>query len=177
MFLGIIGKLRYSIFTYLKENIIMSIEVGDSIKDLSLPDGTNTFHNINEYLDKKLVLAFFPGAFTGVCTEELCTLDGFTGQLESLNAQVIGITVDSTFVLKNWAAQNNVQITLLSDCKKEWIKYFGVEFTGLGGVEGYISANRAVFIVEPGGKVSYKWIAESPGIQPNYEEIKKLLNA
>jgi len=155
----------------------MSIEVGDSIKDLSLPDGTNTFHNINEYLDKKLVLAFFPGAFTGVCTEELCTLDGFTGQLESLNAQVIGVTVDSTFVLKNWAAQNNVQITLLSDCKKEWIKYFGVEFTGLGGVEGYISANRAVFIVEPGGKVSYKWIAESPGIQPNYEEIKKLLNA
>ena len=155
----------------------MSIEIGDSIKDLSLPDGTNTFHNINDFLDKKLVLAFFPGAFTGVCTEELCALDGFTDQLEKLNAQVIGVTVDSTFVLKNWAQQNNVQITLLSDYKKEWIKYFGVEFTGLAGLEGYISANRAIFIVEPGGKVSYKWIAESPGTQPDYDELKKLLNA
>lgn len=155
----------------------MSIEVGDSIKDLSLPDGTNTFHNINDYLDKKLVLAFFPGAFTGACTEELCTLDGFTDLLEKLNAQVIGVTVDSTFVLKNWAQQNNVQITLLSDYKKEWIKHFGVEFTGLAGLEGYISANRAVFIVEPGGKVSYKWVAESPGTQPDYDELKTLLNA
>ena len=92
-----------------------------------------------------------------------------------MNVQIVGISVDSPFALTGWAQANGITFDLLSDYKKECIKLFDVEFHGLAGMEGYVSSTRAVFIADPSGKITYKWIAENPGILPDFEEIKKNL--
>ena len=75
---------------------------------------------LSEWSGKRILIAFFPGAYTGVCDDELCTLDEFR-DLEDLNVEILGITVDSPFVLKNWKKQTNTNITLLSDFNYELI--------------------------------------------------------
>ena len=81
----------------------------------------------------------------------------------------------SPFALSGWAEANQITFPLLSDYKKECIKLFDVEFEGLAGMDGYISSNRAVFITDTSGEITYKWIAENPGILPDFDEIKKNL--
>ena len=85
----------------------MSLNVGDKIKDLSIYDSEKKLRNLSEWSGKRILIAFFPGAYTGVCDDELCTLDEFRG-LEDLNVEILGITVDSPFVLKNWKKQTNL---------------------------------------------------------------------
>ncbi len=92
-----------------------------------------------------------------------------------MNVQIVGISVDSPFALTGWAQANGITFDLLSDYKKECIKLFDVEFHGLAGMEGYVSSTRAVFIADSSGEITYKWIAENPGVLPDFEEIKKNL--
>ncbi len=139
-----------------------------NIPDISLLD-------LESYLGKKTVIAFFPGAFTGGCTEELCSFQSDLEEFNNLNVQIVGISVDSPFALTGWAQANGITFDLLSDYKKECIKLFDVEFHGLAGMEGYVSSNRAVFIADSSGEITYKWIAENPGVLPDFEEIKKNL--
>ena len=94
-----------------------------------------------------------------------------------LDAAVIGVSVDSPFVLKNWSEQTKTNITLLSDYNREWIDHFGVEFNDLGGLSGYRVANRVVIIIEADGTVSYRWDAENPGVEPDYDELKAKLTS
>ena len=149
----------------------MSLNVGDAIKDLSIYDSEKQLRKLSEWSGKRILIAFFPGAYTGVCDDELCTLDEFR-DLEDLNVEILGITVDSPFVLKNWKKQTNTNITLLSDFNYELIEYFDSQFTGLGGLEDYQSANRSIFIIESDGVVSYRWDADSPSNLPDFDELK-----
>ena len=155
----------------------MAIKIGDKVENLSLYDSQKELRNIDEWSGKKVLIAFFPGAFTGVCDSELCSLDSFSSFLSDLDAAIIGVSVDSPFVLKNWAEQTNTNITLLSDYNREWVDHFGVEFNGLGGLAGYRVANRVIIIVEADGSVSYRWDAEHPGVEPDYDELKEKLNS
>ena len=131
--------------------------------------------NLKTFEGKKTVIAFFAGAFTGGCTEELCSFQSDIQQFNDLNVQIVGISVDSPFALSGWAQANDISFALLSDYKKECIKLFGVEFEGLAGLEGYISSNRAVFIADSSGEITYKWIAENPGVLPDFDVIKSNL--
>ena len=131
--------------------------------------------NLKTFEGKKTIIAFFPGAFTGGCTEELCTFQSDLQQFNELNVQIVGISVDSPFALSGWAQANDISFPLLSDYNKECIKLFDVEFKGLAGLEGYVSSNRAVFIANPAGEITYKWVAENPGVLPDFEEIKNNL--
>ena len=101
--------------------------------------------------------------------------DARSGKSPGLKARVmtaiIGVSVDSPFVLKNWAEQTNTNITLLSDYNREWVDHFGVEFNDLGGLSGYRVANRVIIIIEADGSVSYRWDAEHPGVEPDYDAL------
>ena len=145
------------------------------IPDISLLDLDRNPKNLKSYEGKKTIIAFCPGAFTGGCTEELCSFQSDLDSFNDLGVQIVGISVDSPFALTGWAQANNISFDLLSDYKRECIKLFDVEFHGLAGMEGYVSSNRAVFIADSSGEITYNWIAENPGVLPDFDEIKKNL--
>ncbi len=152
-------------------------EVGERAPDIALYDADRKLRNLSEFLTKgrRTILAFFPGAFTSVCTQEMCTFRDMYGELEKLNGMVVGISVDAPFAQKAFAEKHGLTFPLLCDFKREAIQKYGVVWKNLGGVEGYDSANRAIFVLDDGGKVLFKWVAENPGKLPDFEAIKKTL--
>ncbi len=153
----------------------MAIEIGQKAPDFSLFDADRKRRKLGEFLGQNVVLAFFPSAFTGVCTKEMCTFRDSASNFNDLNAKVVGVSVDPPFSLKAWADQNKLNFSLLSDFERKVVNQYGVTFPNLGGLEGYVAANRAVFIVDKGGVIRYKWVAAQPGVAPSYEEIKAAL--
>ena len=99
-----------------------------NIPDVTLHDLDRQPVSLKSFEGKKTIIAFFPGAFTGGCTEELCTFQSDLQQFDELNVQIVGISVDSPFALSGWAQANDISFPLLSDYKKECIKLFDVEF-------------------------------------------------
>jgi glutaredoxin-dependent peroxiredoxin len=152
-------------------------EIGDKAPDFSLYDYNKKPRRLSEFLVKghRTILAFFPGAFTGVCTQEMCAFRDMYGELEKMNGMVVGISVDAPFAQRAFAEKHNLTFPLLCDFKREVIWKYGVVWNNLGGVEGYDSANRAVFIVDDLGKILFKWVAEDPGTLPDFEAVKKAL--
>lgn len=152
-------------------------EVGDRAPDFALYDANRKLRNMSEFLaqGRRTILAFFPGAFTGVCTQEMCAFRDMYGELEKMNGMVVGISVDAPFAQKAFAEKHGLTFPLLCDFKREVIQKYGVVWNNLSGIEGYVSANRAIFVVDGAAKVLYKWVAESPGKLPDFEGIKKAL--
>jgi glutaredoxin-dependent peroxiredoxin len=152
-------------------------EVGESAPDFALYDADMKVRKLSEFLTngQRTILAFYPGAFTGVCTKEMCAFRDMHGELEKLRGTVVGISVDSPFAQKAFAEKHGLTFPLLSDYRRETIRKYGVVWKGLGGLEGYESANRAVFVVDSAGKVVYRWVAENPGKFPDFEGVKKAL--
>lgn len=116
------------------------------------------------------VLYFFPGAFTGVCTETNCQLRDDIAEFSKMDAQLFGISVDLPFSQKKFHELNNLNYPLLSDFNKELIESFGIvdnNFVGFRGV-----AKRSLFAIKD-GKIIFKWVAESPGNYPPFDELKE----
>lgn len=153
----------------------MSVEVGQKPPDFQLPDQDRNPRTLKHFLGKKTALAFFPGAFTSVCTREMCTFRDSMQVLNSLNAQVVGINVNDPFTNKAFAEANKLQFHVLSDYKRETVKKFNVFHEDFAGLKGYTAAKRSVFVLDDKGVVRYKWVSEDPGKQPDYDEIKKIL--
>ena len=151
--------------------------VGDTAPPFSLYDADKKVRSLSEFLvkGKKTILAFFPGAFTGACTKEMCTFRDMLGELERMKGMVVGVSVDAPFAQKAFAEKNNLTFPLLCDFKREVINRYGVVWKSLGGVEGYDTANRAIFILEGTGRIAFKWVAVEPGNLPDFEAIKKAL--
>jgi glutaredoxin-dependent peroxiredoxin len=122
---------------------------------------------------KNTVLLFFPLAFTGVCTQELCDITAGLGQYAGLNADVIGISVDSPFAQEAWAQKEKIGITLVSDLNKATTKAYDVVFPNLAGV-GDTSA-RAAFVIDKAGQIVYSEQTPTPKDLPNFEAIKACL--
>ncbi len=122
---------------------------------------------------KNTVLLFFPLAFTGVCTTELCDVTQGIKAYEAMNATVIGISVDSPFAQEAWAQKEKIGIPLVSDLNKEVTRAYGVEFKGLAGI-GDTSA-RAAFVIDKSGVVQYAEQTATPKDLPNFEAIKATL--
>lgn len=155
----------------------MAITVGQPAPDFTLHENPATRHSLSDYRGKNVVLAFFPGAFTGVCTTEMCTLRDSIGEFENMNAEVIGITVDPPFAQAAWKAANDVNYTFLSDYNREVVNAYDVALPGLAGMEGYVAAKRAVTIVDALGVVRYHWVADAPVNEPDYAEVKAAVAA
>lgn len=153
----------------------MAITIGNKAPEFTLFDADKKSRSLSEFRGKKVVLAFFPGAFTGVCTKELCSFRDAMSQFNNFHAQVIGISVDSPFANKAFAIQNNLQFPLLSDTTREVCKHYGGVHEDFAGIKGYSASKRAVFIVDSNGSVIYAWVSENPGVEPDYDAVIQAL--
>ena len=153
-----------------------NVNVGDEAPNFTLTDTDLKPRSLNEFLGNKIVLAFFVGAFTSVCTKEMCTFRDSMARLENLKAQIIGIAVTDPFSNKAFAEKNFLPFPILSDYNREVIRTYGVEMPDFAGVKGYTTAKRAIFILDKAGVVRYVWITENPAVEPNYAEIEAFLD-
>jgi glutaredoxin-dependent peroxiredoxin len=153
------------------------VKAGDSAPDFVLYDADRKERRLSELLTdgRKTILVFFPGAFTGVCTTEMCAFRDMYGELQKLNGAVVGISVNDPFANKAFAEKHGLQFPLLSDFNREVVQKYGILWKDLGGVKGYDAANRAVFVLDGNGKIAYAWVAPSLGTLPDFEEIKAVL--
>jgi peroxiredoxin len=151
------------------------IEVGDKVPEFTLFDYTLKKRSLKEFREKKLVLAFFPGAFTGTCIKEMCTLRDALAKLGNLYAQVVAVSVNDPFALKGFHEDNALNFPLLSDYTRETIKAYDVELHDFAGLKGYTVAKRSVFIVDANGVLKWKWVSNDPGVEPDYAEIERQL--
>jgi len=152
-------------------------KIGEKAPDFTLYDADRKERKLSDLLKKggKTILAFYPGAFTGACTTEMCTFRDMFDELQKLNGAVVGISVNDPFANKAFAEKYNLQFPLLSDFKREVVQKYGVSWPDLGGVKGYNVANRAIFVVNDKGNIVYGWVAPNPGTLPNFDEIKTAL--
>jgi len=155
--------------------MVNQVKVGDKAPDFTLPDIDMKPRSLIEFLGKKVVLAFFVGAFTSTCTKEVCTFRDSMARLVDLNAQVVGISVNDPFSNKGFAEKNRLPFPVLSDYNREVIKQWGLELADFAGLKGYTVAKRSIFILDQAGIVQYVWISEDPSFEPNYEEIQRTL--
>jgi peroxiredoxin len=151
-------------------------KVGDKAPDFVLYDTELKPRKLSDFLGKNVVLAFYVGAFTSVCTKEMCTLRDSLAKLGSLKAQVIGISVNDPFANKAFAQTNKLQFPLLSDYNREAIRTYGIELHDFAGLKGYTVAKRSVFIIDKQGLICYVWISDDPSVEPDYDKIKKALS-
>ena len=124
--------------------------------------------------DKNVVLLFFPLAFTGTCTEELCTTRDNMKLYNSLDAEVIAISVDSFFTLSEFKKKQNLNFTLLSDFNREVSQTYDVLYDDFFGMQGV--AKRSAFIIDKEGAIQYQEILEDAGKLPNFKKIQETLH-
>ena len=141
----------------------LKTKTADGLKDVKLSD----------YAGKQLVLLFFPLAYTGVCTQEMCDQTAGLAEYEKLGASVVAISVDSPFAQEAWAKANNIKVTLASDLSKTVIKSYDVVFPMLAGVGD--TAARAAFVIGTDGVIKYSEQTPTPKDLPNFAAIMAAL--
>ena len=147
------------------------VSVGDKAPEFTLVNHEMKSISLSDYNGKQVVLAFYPGAFTGGCKKEMCTIRDEIAELETLNAQVFGISVNDPFSNKAFHEDNVLNFPLLCDYNREVVKAYNVYHENFAGLKGYTAAKRSVFIIGKDGKVSFKWVTEDPGVMPDVREI------
>ena len=160
----------------------MALKVGDKAPEFELTtktaEGPKKVRLSDNRGQKNTVLLFFPMAFTGVCTEEMCEISAGLNQYTSLNADVWGISGDNPFAQAAWAEKERITAPLLSDYEHKVARAYGVAYDsflpqknlGMGGV-----AKRSAFVVDKQGIIRYAEINDDPGKLPNFEAVKAAL--
>lgn len=155
----------------------MPIAVGSKAPDFTLKsktaDGLKDVRLSDNFGKKSTVLLFFPLAFTGVCTQEMCDTTAGLGEYEKLGANVIAISVDSPFAQEAWAKANNIKLTIVSDLNKEVTKAYGVLFPMLSGVGD--TAARSAFVIGQDGVAKYAEQTATPKDLPDFAAVKAAL--
>jgi glutaredoxin-dependent peroxiredoxin len=155
----------------------MAIAVGSKAPDFTLK--TKTAEGLKDVslsaalARKQVVLLFFPWAFSSVCTKEFCDLSSGLSHYSALNAEVIGISVDTPHAQEAWAKQNAITVTLASDLNKQVINAYQVVLPMLGGVGD--AAARAAFVIGRDGVVKYSEQTPTPKDLPNFDAIRAAL--
>ena len=152
----------------------MALQPGDKAPSFKLIDTDKNEVSLESYEGKNLVVLFFPLAFTGVCTTELCTIRDDIQSYNNMDTDVVAISVDSFATLGKFKEEQNLNFPLLSDFNKEVSSSYGAlydEFVlGMKGV-----SKRSAFVVGPDGNIKYAEVLESAGDLPNFEAIKAAL--
>jgi peroxiredoxin len=150
------------------------VETGDTAPDFTAPlanGDVETFTLSDNLGEAPLVLAFFPGAFTGVCTNEMVTFRDQLPEFEEVGATVYGISVDSPFALNEFRDEHDLPFDLISDFDRELVDAYDVrtdfEDLGLHGL-----AKRSVFVVDDEGVVTWSWVTEDAGVEPEYDAVR-----
>lgn len=150
----------------------MSINIGQPAPQFTLPSTDRAMISLSDFKGKKVVIHFFPFAFTGTCTTQLCTMRDNFGYYQDMNAEILAISVDSPFSLKQFKDVQGYQFTLLSDFNKEVSQAYGAfydEFIlGLKGV-----SKRAAFVLNENQEVVYAEVLDVATDLPDFEAIAK----
>ncbi|RZK55418.1 redoxin domain-containing protein [Pedobacter frigiditerrae] len=152
----------------------MSLQIGDKAPDFKLFSSELKEVSLADYKGKKLVVHFFPMAFTGTCTTQLCTMRDSFGYYEGMNAAVVGISVDSPFTLAKFKEDQAYQFPLLSDFNKEAsVSYQSIYEEFVFGLKGV--SKRAAFVIDEEGVITYAEVLENAGDLPDFEKIKAVV--
>ncbi len=153
---------------------MMAIEVGKVAPEFSLFDTNKSKVSLADFKRKNVLLLFFPQAFTGVCTKELCAVRDDMSRYNDAHAQVIGISVDSVFTLKKFKEDQQYNFILLSDFNKEVSAAYGSLYQDwileMKGV-----SKRSAFVIDREGIVRYAQVLEIAGDIPDFEAINQIL--
>jgi len=154
----------------------MALSVGTQAPDFTLPTKPGETLTLSSLRGKQVVLLFYPAAFTGVCTKEMCTIAEDFSAYESLGAVPVAISVDTPWVVTKFAAESKATFPFASDFNKTVIRDYGVvrhDFAfGMKDV-----AERAVFVIGPDGVIKYAWVGENPGVFPDLDAVKNALRS
>ncbi len=150
------------------------IEVGMNAPELSLVSTDLKPIRLNDYKGKNLILHFFPLAFTSVCTDQMCTARDEENDYTALNAEVVGVSVDSPFSLQKFHCEHNLNFPLGSDFNRQTSKDYGVlfedDFLGLSQF-----SKRSAFVIDANGIIQYAEITDGKSL-PDFEKIKSVLS-
>ena len=145
-------------------------EIGQAAPDFSLFDSDKNKVTLSDFAGKNVLLLFFPQAFTGVCTKELCSIRDHIAVYNNANAQVLGISVDSVFTLAKFKEDQQFNFPLLSDFNKEASSAYGAIYTDwILDMKGV--SKRSAFIIDKEGVIRYSEVLESAGDLPNFAAI------
>ncbi len=155
----------------------MAVQVGQQAPDVTLVNYDRKPMRISELRGKPAVLLFFPGAFTTTCTREMCAFRDGMAEYGTLNAQVIGISVDMPYSQKAFADQHGLTFPLMSDYNREAVRAFDVQDPNFAGGLLPGVAMRSVFVLDRQGAVRYKWVADKQGTEPDYAAVEAAVKA
>lgn len=154
----------------------MAIINGEAAPDFTLFDSEKKEVSLSDLKGKNVVLVFFPLAFTGVCTTELCSLRDNINAYGRLNAEVLGISIDTLFSLGKFKAEQNINFPLLSDFNKEVSAAYEVLYeTFVFGMKGV--AKRSVFVIDKEGIVRHSEVLEDAGKIPDFDVVQTVLES
>jgi glutaredoxin-dependent peroxiredoxin len=154
----------------------MSIQVGKKAPEFTLFSSEKKEVKLSDFRGQNVLIHFFPQAFTGVCTKQLCEARDNMAVYQKLNAQVIGISVDSVFTLGKFKEENNYTFPLLSDFNKKVIKKYDAYLKDfVFGMQGV--SKRGAIVVDKKGIIRYAEILANAGELPNFVAIKETLNS
>jgi len=151
------------------------VEIGDMAPDFTLVNQNREKVNLSEQLGEKLILAFYPGAFTGGCTKEMCMLRDQIAEFEEFKVKVFAISVNDPFSNKAFHEENDLNFPLLCDYNREVVQKYDVYHENFAGLEGYTTAKRSVFVLNSKGIITFKWVSDDPGVMPPFDEIRQKL--
>lgn len=154
----------------------MSISIGQAAPAFTLFDTDKKAISLADYKGKNVVVLFFPLAFTGVCTTELCSIRDNIGVYNTANAEVLGISVDSLFTLGKFKEEQKLNFSLLSDFNKTASTAFGVLYETFPAFEMQGVSKRSAFVIDKVGVIQYAEVCPTPGDLPNFEAIQTVLN-
>ena len=148
----------------------MSLQTGQAAPQFTLTSSDLKEVSLTDFKGKKVVLHFFPLAFTGVCTTQLCTMRDSFGYYDNLNAQILGVSVDSPFTLAKFKEENVYQFPLLSDFNKNVSESYGALYAEFAfGMKGV--SKRAAFVIDEEQNIIYAEVLENAGDLPNFDAI------
>jgi len=150
-------------------------DVGSHAPDFTVPNQDREPVTLSAQRGRPVVLAFFPAAFSSVCSQELCTLRDRLSALNRVNAQVYGISVDTFFTLKAFQQDQRLTFPLLSDFNKQVIRDYGVFNEDMIGLKGI--AKRAVFVLDGEGMVRHREVLDDARNEPDYDRVFSTLTA
>jgi len=153
----------------------MSVDVGSTAPDFTLTNQDRQPVTLSAQRGQPVVLAFFPAAFSSVCTKELCTFRDSLAKLAQAHAQVYGVSVDTFFSLKAFHDHEKLSFPLLSDFNKQVIREYGVFNEDMIGLKGI--AKRAVFVLDPMGVVRHREVLDDARNEPDYAAAMASLKA
>ena len=152
----------------------MSLQIGNKAPDFKLYNSDKQEVSLSDYKGKNVVILFFPLAFTGVCTAELCEMRDNMGSYAKLNAEILAISVDSLFTLEKFKAEQNLPFNLLSDFNKEVSAAYGSLYENFVlGMKGV--SKRSAFVVDAAGMIQYVEVLESAGDIPDFTAVQAAL--